>query len=535
MSRYRYTGTGATYPALDITVVPGDVAELSSVPDANWISVDATTALTVTYPSANSVQTWDARAGSPAWRTQNTLRNTPALVRRLLPKPADIDAVMVTPPTVSALATATAIGSAVKWPSITTSGTTRIPSDHFNYLGAGGFTTYGTSFPDYTYVKPTNGSNGWTATYCVEFFFDGATIELIFKGVAGPGFLRVRVDGQLVSATATTLGVAGNDQLLPLTFASRAVRRITVEATIAPWGGVNVGPNDTIWKSETRGPRVIVIGDSITNGTGAAAGGVTAWPRKFSQAMGWQDCWASGIGGTGYLNPGAFVKFRDRIVSDCLAWAPDIIVVAGGINDIGTYTAALIGAESLLLFQQIMTALPGVVLIATSAPWNSGVSSFTASNIACRDAVKASVLAVGGTFVDLWEKPTDQALTATALAAGTAISATTISLPGVVPIQSTVDIDPTGVRERRRVLNVSGGGPFTHTLDVALTAAHVSGVAVNQVGPSHWTGTGHVGATTGVGNGDLIVGADATHPTQAGHDYLGMDLAFLVSRALMPV
>jgi len=38
------------------------------------------------------------------------------------------------------------------------------------------------------------------------------------------------------------------------------------------------------------------------------------------------------------------------------------------------------------------------------------------------------------------------------------------------------------------------------------------------------TGTGHVGGTTGTGNADVMVGSDAIHPSQAGHDYFARRL-----------
>jgi lysophospholipase L1-like esterase len=39
------------------------------------------------------------------------------------------------------------------------------------------------------------------------------------------------------------------------------------------------------------------------------------------------------------------------------------------------------------------------------------------------------------------------------------------------------------------------------------------------------TGTGHVGALTGSGNADIMIGSDGIHPTQAGHDYYARRIA----------
>jgi hypothetical protein len=57
---------------------------------------------------------------------------------------------------------------------------------------------------------------------------------------------------------------------------------------------------------------------------------------------------------------------------------------------------------------------------------------------------------------------------------------------------------------------------------------------ITEVGASLWTGAGHVGATTGEGNSDLIVGPDNVHPSQAGHDTIGLALATQIARYALP-
>lgn len=48
---------------------------------------------------------------------------------------------------------------------------------------------------------------------------------------------------------------------------------------------------------------------------------------------------------------------------------------------------------------------------------------------------------------------------------------------------------------------------------------------LDVLSPALITGTGKVGATTGDGNADVLIGADAVHPTQLGHDVMGRWLA----------
>lgn len=58
--------------------------------------------------------------------------------------------------------------------------------------------------------------------------------------------------------------------------------------------------------------------------------------------------------------------------------------------------------------------------------------------------------------------------------------------------------------------------------------------ADTKAGQWQW-GTGKVTATSGTGNSNLYVSADGIHPTQAGHDYLGLRVAHAVVRHLVDV
>jgi hypothetical protein len=84
-----------------------------------------------------------------------------------------------------------------------------------------------------------------------------------------------------------------------VTFAGAGLRRITLECSgNMHSGGIQIGPADSITAPETRGPRVAVIGDSFTEGTGASAGQAW-WGRKMAEMLGWIDLAQSGVGATG--------------------------------------------------------------------------------------------------------------------------------------------------------------------------------------------------------------------------------------------
>jgi lysophospholipase L1-like esterase len=380
---------------------------------------------------------------------------------------ATLPPVMATPPVVSAAVdsgnpmavSAVTAGSAI-------SGSVAIPwtDPRFRYLG-GAAVVAGVSFP-FTILARYNQitSNANPANMHVSWMHDGTELELCLYQQVGFRY-RLLIDGQPHSATAETItGTNGHLFLVKVTFASRATRKIELQGYTTYFGGVRIGPNDSLWTPNTYiGPRVLLLGDSFVEGTGTTIN-LMGLGNQAARLLGWRDAWNSGVGGTGYTTdagtPGK-TTFRGRVQADVIARNPDIVIVAGGLNDhsVGA-TGAQVQTEAGLLFDAILAGLPQVTLIATG-PWNNSGNVPTARFVDIRDGIHNALVASGGhCFID----------------------------------------------------NV--GGPEPENANVNLY--------VNQ----GWiTGTGHVGATTGSGNADLYTGPDGVHPTQAGHDYFGHRLA----------
>lgn len=368
-------------------------------------------------------------------------------------RPLAVPTVMASPPTVGALATSSAITSGVPWTTLVSPGVngSGVTSNIFRVYGTGDPVQYGTVTPDNIVVRyrSVTTTNSATSPYRVAFMFDGTTLEFLFKGMTGA--YRIRVDGQLVTASSNAIGNTGAYYRLPVTFASRAQRYIEFEAFGLPFAGVIAGPLDTVWQPQPRGPRCIIVGDSYTEGTGADGSAATSWAKTFSDLMNWPDTFNSGVGSTGYLNPGSAgrVTFRTRITADVTAWNPDIVIVAGGHNDTGS-TNGDIQTEVGLYFAALRAALPNATLIC------------------------AGPFFAGGT-------------------------------PGVYTAMQTSIF--------------AGAAPY------------VLG-SIDTCTAPWFTGSGRVGATTGSGNSDLYISSDGTHPSQAGHDYLGRRMAEAVSGLL---
>lgn len=268
--------------------------------------------------------------------------------------------------------------------------------------------------PNYPYDYESGGSASYvTGQYeggnaTCEWMMDGSQCEIAAVGRGG-GY-QVLVDG-VASGSYDRLPSDGNFFRIRIDFnGSRAIRRITLqaEAGFGFWF-LTLGGNDTLWKSPRQlGPRCIVLGDSFTEGTGAASG-ATAFPAVFGKAMGFEDTWASGSGGTGYISNASGsgltrYTFRQRVASDVIAYKPQIVVIAGGIND-GPYssqpsTPAQVQAEAILLYRQIIAALPTVRLY-VCGPWQPPVTQNSVTD-SIKTALQAAVAAVPGvTFLDV--------------------------------------------------------------------------------------------------------------------------------------
>jgi hypothetical protein len=471
--------------------------------------------------------------------------------RWVLSKPS----VMATPPTLTAgvANAASAIASSVL--------VKAMESGAFTF--GGGPVTRGTTFPNYTGLLmghypqlPQATSDAPTA---VEFILDTADstgrFEISTKGTNGP--IRVCVlnsSGRWEYATTTgsftTHAADGSGYLDLVTLGAAGRYNIRLEMSGSQvFFGIRLGPTDTLVGRKHAGKRYIAAGDSFSEPTIVDSNGFVnadGWPTVLSHMTG-LDIWGGGSGGTGYLKTnGARVKLRDRLATDILAFNPDGILWPMGINDYPSFTAAQIGAEALLCFQQALAYNADIDNVVIGPWYPKTITSGAVSNLlATRDAIAASAATVGARFLDPLSLPISDYLTTwsstlSSSAGGGATSISVASLPTYFTGQVGVGgLDTWYVQvggglttaEVRAVTNISGSGPYTLTV-AALTNAHTAGETVSLCGPSYITGTGKQGTTTGSGNADRYTGSDGTHPTVPGHTHIASTIAWLWARSI---
>jgi lysophospholipase L1-like esterase len=154
-------------------------------------------------------------------------------------------------------------------------------------------------------------------------------------------------------------------------------------------------------------PQVLVIGDSMTSGTDENAPGYE-WEFVLGDQLGWQVT-ADGVPGSGYLQDGYGERFISRITDDSARIDPDLVILAGGANDV--YHHRDLDEISLaveLTIERTEQAFPEARILLFS-PWSSGAPS--TETLALTDAMKSIAREQQIDFIDVtWYLSGDPAL-----------------------------------------------------------------------------------------------------------------------------
>jgi len=187
------------------------------------------------------------------------------------------------------------------------------------------------------YVQSANAKH-----YLCEVTFTGQIIQFVVNGLSA-GLIRFRVNGQLVSASQTTVGNSN----VQLDFGSNVYNKtIAMEfeqgQTVK---GVVVGPNDTIYAVDTLPLPIVVVGDSYTQGiTVPATVAADTYPSCLRDVSG-ANILALGIAGAGYIKTGYITltnaQWLARIIAVTNAANAPIILIPLGTNDYGLDAAAI--------------------------------------------------------------------------------------------------------------------------------------------------------------------------------------------------
>lgn len=244
----------------------------------------------------------------------------------------------------------------------------------FSYFG-GSYQTLGPFYPRDNYATtndltfPDGSKSGIGGS--VAFSTDAQVFEVLSYGGGFPSQFNVFVDGALMTGATVSLPADGS------------IRNVTIDLSAAgltpgmhkielvyngggSFGGLNLPSGSNLAAVADPGPRIVFLGDSFTEGTGASHWSL-GYAKLAGRYLGSMDSWASGFGGTGYertLNNRP--NLESRIQSDGVGADGDIYVIAMGIND----------PDSQTLYDSVFRTINALVSAKPAAkifivgPWN---------------------------------------------------------------------------------------------------------------------------------------------------------------------
>lgn len=239
-------------------------------------------------------------------------------------------------------------------------------------------------------------NSGNAKHYLCEVTFTGQIIQFILNGLSA-GLIRFRVNGALVSASATTVG-NGNVQLdFGATVYNKTISLEFEQSQTVK--GVVVGPNDTIYAIDAPPIPVVVTGDSYIQGTTSPTTfGAETFCGCLRDASG-LNILALGVASSGYVKPG-FVNMTNaqwlaRIIAATNAASAPLILIPYGTNDYGLDATAI---------QAAAVSVGSALLNGTSAkvvfmgPWPQNRNN-DAGSLAVESAIQSAAMSLDQSLV----------------------------------------------------------------------------------------------------------------------------------------
>ena len=379
-----------------------------------------------------------------------------------------------------------------------------------------------------------------------SFIHEGSRIELQIRNNQF-GFL-IRIDNRFVSLdpyqTSGTVTVM-------LDFGSHARRRIDIISWQLGFGGVFTDTTDCIFAADLRGPRTIVFGDSFTTPD------TVSWPVWFGHALGWDDVWPSGVGGTGFVADGygTAPALPNRVASDVVPYRPEVVFIHAGLNDLGQ-PPSQVEAAAALTVSRIKRHLPDTLVLG-GADTAFGIESWDAQALDVLDAIRSGLESAGAAFLSPVELPMafgGQPIGAEATVfypvdagqAGNDGTPASVTYPNGFTCATATDAPLANLRvgsvveigsgaTRERVAITCTGyvtGRLVYGFDGAMRYAHAAGEPVREVGPCFVTGQGTTVEPSGWGSADRFIGWDGFHYNAEGNRALGSVNAALLRHHL---
>lgn len=390
------------------------------------------------------------------------------------------------------------------------------------------------SFPG----QPGLGGNS-ASPWAIEFYWDTENGEIEFS-VQG-GIQQLLIDGELASENHSWEPVAfdGNDYRLKAADITAGVHLIRLNMSgNTKLRGVTVGPSDTIAAAPKKLERWGFAGDSFTEPTISDA---TTGPYGdgYTDIIGYilginPICGAKGA--TGWVTTASGSDNMIFRLPRLLEYDLDRLVFALGINDtLHTKAQVQAAAAANIALAKAAGLTRRDQIIVLSPWWPKGEAAAIPAIWDINDAMRDAAAAADVLFVDLLHLPLHLEVTAGTVTTASTAGGSAVIADVEVPAGGYLRVGSEGKVEVRKVVSVSGSGPYTHGLaGDALASSHGIGEMVQRVGRSFITGTGTIADPANNGNADryILGDSDPTHFTYAGHRAAAIVLARLITEAI---
>jgi len=317
-------------------------------------------------------------------------------------------------------------------------------------------------YPNYKGIGPVVSDANWLddAGFQVEFLTDATQFEQVAFGKLG--VCRVWVDDRPATAGHTTLGPAdGNFYRLLVSSLAAGTKAIRIEYSTANQLGPVRVPTGSVITAVAGSVGPKLIAITDSYGDGPNPDSFNDLFKRAGRLLGIRDTRVSPSGGTGNMNPGPFSRVKFR----------------SRVQEV------------------MLNYTPDIALVA------GGINDSDRHTSAIYPAGAATALTVLGT---------EAAALYDAIRSGSPTSALVVVgpwWPNENPTNNAAGSDVIGVRDTIEAKALAAGAIF-----------------IDPIGEQWITGTGRVGTPAGNGNADYYISSDGTHPSPAGHAYLGRKL-----------
>lgn len=312
-------------------------------------------------------------------------------------------------------------------------------------------------------ATPTGGLTGENNELMTtaEFVVVGDSFEINFQG--GPTIRRIWVNGRLINANnfgQLTGTILNQPNVSHFQFATHGVRTIKIE-NFNKVRGIRVG-NRSCLKSPRNfyqiKPKLMVVGDSICEGTGGGASGhngFTSWLGEMLNV----DLIRSASGGTGLTNDGVGARFRyiNRI-QDVRAIQPEVLLLWISINDSGN---AITQQNVFDYLDAAKRVSPRTKFIIVGPIWTTTPVPTVSNNTLANDATcRAAALARGIPYISAVEAGREwfTAQNRPCYLTGTQATAGTVTRVGNAVTAIAVATSGQGYTTVSRPCTITGGG-----------------------------------------------------------------------------